>query len=585
MNLIVQEPELWLGYIRVSTWREEKISPEIQLAALKEWERRTGRRLLDVIVDLDVTGRNFNRKIQGAIEAVESGKVRGIAVWRFSRFGRNRTGNNVALARLEAVGGELESATEPLDAKTAVGELQREMIFAFGNFESNRAGEQWRETHAIRRELKLPATGRPRFGYTWFPRRVPDANEPTGWRLQKERYELHDITGPVAEEMLARKLRGGGFNGLAHWLNEELMLRTTRGGLFGTSTIARYMDSGFAAGLLKVHDPECRCGYGAKQATCPRGNITHIAGAHPGIWTPDEWEEYQEHRKLTKNTPPRARKATYPLTGLCRCGHCRHHASAGSHLVKGEQVRGHHYVCSRNKQVSRIACPYGLNSPRKLVEQVVENWLKQEAAADIDAAPATSPTAGKALDTGAIAATARARMQSELAQVDQALDRLVTDSVMNPGKYPEETFNRVRNQLAARKGVLVADLAKVSKVETGPTREGLIEIVVSLAREWDTLLTIEKNALLLQVLRRVIIRKNPPPPGKQRGGGWTFVVHPAWGDDPWERKICRHVFGARPDWTPDSMWAPTICDGPFGGRENWTPDSLWARPVEAVPVA
>ncbi len=80
------------------------------------------------------------------------------------------------------------------------------MIFAFGNFESNRAGEQWRETHEFRIKNQLPATGRPRFGYTWHPRRVPDPSMPGGWRLQEERYTLHPDFAPIAEEMYERKL-------------------------------------------------------------------------------------------------------------------------------------------------------------------------------------------------------------------------------------------------------------------------------------------------------------------------------------------------------------------------------------------
>lgn len=102
-----EDGEPWLGYIRVSTWKEEKISPELQESALREWARRTGRRLIEpLIIDLDATGRNFKRKIMGAIERVEASEARGVVVWRYSRFGRNRTGNAVNLARLEAAGGD-----------------------------------------------------------------------------------------------------------------------------------------------------------------------------------------------------------------------------------------------------------------------------------------------------------------------------------------------------------------------------------------------------------------------------------------------------------------------------------------------
>lgn len=105
--------EPWIGYIRVSTWKEEKISPELQKEAITQWARRTRRRIVAWIEDLDVSGRTFKRKIMQAIEHVEARRARGIAVWRYSRFGRDRVGNAINLARLEDIGGRLESPPNP----------------------------------------------------------------------------------------------------------------------------------------------------------------------------------------------------------------------------------------------------------------------------------------------------------------------------------------------------------------------------------------------------------------------------------------------------------------------------------------
>src|SRR5690606_40458984 len=71
---------------------------------------------------------------------------------------------------LPIFGGELVSATEEVDAKTAVGRFTRGMLLEIAAFESDRAGEQWKETHELRRNLGLPATGGKRFGYRWHPR-------------------------------------------------------------------------------------------------------------------------------------------------------------------------------------------------------------------------------------------------------------------------------------------------------------------------------------------------------------------------------------------------------------------------------
>ncbi|MGW9041215.1 recombinase family protein [Streptomyces lydicus] len=552
--------EPWLGYIRVSTWKEEKISPELQEAALRGWAARTGRRLLEpLIVDKDATGRNFKRRIMGAIERVERGEARGIAVWRYSRFGRNRTGNAANLARLEAVGGQLESATEPVDAGTAIGEFQREMIFAFGNFESNRAGELWRETHEYRIKNQLPATGRPRFGYIWHPRRVPDLSQSGGWRLQDEKYTLHPDNASIVEEMYERKLAAPvpqGLNTIAHWLNEELCIPTLRGGLWHTSTIARFMDSGFAAGWLRMHDRECRCGYGKDPSInkCQANRMIFVPGAQPKIINNDVWEEYNAHRQRTKNTPPRARKATYTLSGMLRHGRCRHHLSHASDTVKGVQVRGYWLVCSRNKHVSKTACPKGINVKREQVEDDLFDWLGREVADGVDTAPSApgKDTAPKE-DPKVTAQRTRARINAELKKIDAAIDRLVEENAMDPEKYPGDSFTRVRDKFLGTKGALVKQLNELAEVETTPARETFQELIVGLLAEWDTFEPIEKNAMLQKAIRRVVCYDIRDDDGTLLSV--RTEIHPLWEPDPWApKKICREPFGTRLEWAPDDLW-------------------------------
>jgi DNA invertase Pin-like site-specific DNA recombinase len=111
--------EPFVAYIRVSTYYEEKISPDIQRSAIKAWADRNNAEITEWIYDLDVSGRKMKRQIRTALKFVEDRAARGIAVWRYSRFGRSRHANAVYLSQLEAVGGRLASATEAADTRTA----------------------------------------------------------------------------------------------------------------------------------------------------------------------------------------------------------------------------------------------------------------------------------------------------------------------------------------------------------------------------------------------------------------------------------------------------------------------------------
>lgn len=282
--------EPYVGYIQVSTWKEDAISPELQRAAIEDWARRTGRRIIEWVVDLDQTGRNFDRKIVRANAMVEKGEAAGITVWKYSRFGRSRDGIAVHLKRVEDAGGQLESATEQIDARTATGRLHRGMLFEFAAYESDKLGEQWRETHDHRRyKLGVPATGRPRSGYIWHPRRLPDGKG--GWTVQKERYEP-DVGGdaPAYAEAYRRYVDGTSYYALCGWLNSHGCF-TVRGNPWSVQVLMRYMDSGFPAGLLRIHDPKCACGH---SGNCPR----HIfmSGAYEALISSELWQQYQDER-------------------------------------------------------------------------------------------------------------------------------------------------------------------------------------------------------------------------------------------------------------------------------------------------
>jgi site-specific DNA recombinase len=59
-----------------------------------------------------------------------------IVVWRWSRVSRNRLDWAVAVDRVEAVGGRLDSATEPFDVRTPTGRFARGTLAKFATYAS-----------------------------------------------------------------------------------------------------------------------------------------------------------------------------------------------------------------------------------------------------------------------------------------------------------------------------------------------------------------------------------------------------------------------------------------------------------------
>lgn len=500
--------------------REEMISPELQKNSIEEWARRKRRRIVKWVVDLDATGRNFKRKIMEAIGYVEDGTAKEIAVWKYSRFGRVRHGNAVNLERVERAGGQLESATEDIDARNAVGRFQRGMLLELAAFESDRAGEQWIETHQWRRDHGLPAMGRPRFGYTWHQRK---RYEPDGTvTVHEERYEPDPKTSKVVEDLYLRYIAGESFRSLALWLNDEGH-RTVRGDLWSGKAVKRYMDSGFPAGYLRLH-----------LKTCPQGSFPHDCEQyelvrhptlhHPAIISDDTWRQYQERRDFTRTAAPRARHAAYPLTSLVRCGLCN--GAARRNVDHRGQAR---YVCLKRAERGQHSCPgTGLKS------EVIEGAVRAKLAHFVDEINGAAGSAEVAVpgQRGRDSKDRRrAQLEESLAKLERSIVRHMRAYAMaeddDPNGNLEKEYLATLRDLRAEKSALTEELAKLrADLEGGgqeTTKAAAITVVEGLLEEWETLPPNRLNALLRKVVEKVIL---------QPGNG-TMEIYPTWTSEPW----------------------------------------------------
>jgi DNA invertase Pin-like site-specific DNA recombinase len=487
------------------------ISIDIQKSVVTEAAERRGRYIAEWIEDPDQSGRHFKRKIMKGIERVEAddNPLSEIWVWKFSRFGRNRHGVAINLARIENVGGQLISATEDVDAKTAVGRFTRGMLLEVAAFESDRAGEQWKETHELRRSMGLPATGGKRFGYTWFPRRIPDGKG--GWTLQDERYEVHPDPAELSLEGIQRYNAGKtGYGKIAIRWN-DLGMFNTRGRPWQDQAVRWYFDSGFGAGLLVTHRPDVQCGDPGRCQKPP--HYDHRPAEHEGIWSGDEWDEYHERRAARKSTPRRSLTPAYPLSGLIRCGVCQSFP-----INDNSRCPCYAYNCGA---LTRHAVSHEIVWIRRsVVEGEVFGWLLtvRDEIDDIATGRVVIPQPHKAPD----ATKARKRLEKEIAKLTGALDRAAEGFTL--GDIPRDSYLRTRDKFAGQRAERQKELDALPD-DDAPQLSPLPyrETVQGLLDEWDTISVPSKRVMLASIVRRVEIAPNKS----------VFVV-PVWApaDDP-----------------------------------------------------
>lgn len=446
-----------LGYIRVSRERDDMISPELQETAIREHCARNGYDLVEVLEpDLDMSGRFWKRRrIGDAIARVEAGEADVIVVWKISRVARQRLDWNVAVDRVESVGGRLESATEPIDASTSSGRFSRGVLAELAAFESERIAEGWKETHAQRWRRGLPHNGKPRFGYIYS---------------RSSGFTIDPATAPLVAELYNRYLAGENYTQLHRWLNTSMPGRFT-----SYRTLSKFMDAGFAAGWIVHHDTNCPLPHrDGNQGQCK--NVVREKGAHEPIVDPTAFDEYLAARHARNAMPPRIKAPTTAFAGIIHCAACGHryvHKTLGGRSV----YRCGNRACSRPGTVSR-----------RRVEAVVLAGLP-EIASDLNKA------ADRSAGGGAARAAERIQLERTQLDADRALVNLTKDRAARI--LPEDIYATARDELLAERGRAAARLREIAD---DPARDrARARLVSDLMRDWESLTEEERNHVLREV--------------------------------------------------------------------------------------
>lgn len=281
-------------YLRQSTFREESISLELQEDAGRAYARRQGYDVVGVESDPGVSGRTFDRPgVRAVMDMVERGDADVIVLWKWSRWSRNRLDWYVAADKAQQHGGRIESATEPIDTSTSIGRLSRGMMIEIAAFESERAGDQWREAQERRVRAGRPHHGKNRFGYRYDPEQKLHIPDP--------------VTAPIVADLYKRYVDGTSIYKLVQWLNENQIPTVEHGGKrvapsWAESTLRGVLDNPFSTGRFVY-----------------RGET--VEGAHEPVVSRELWEAYRQQRQRRAKRP-RAEASKYLLSGLVRCLAC-----------------------------------------------------------------------------------------------------------------------------------------------------------------------------------------------------------------------------------------------------------------------
>lgn len=463
-----------VAYTRVSTKREEMISPELQAHEQDTYAKRHGIKIVERIEDLDLSGREFARRsVDQIVQGVREGRWNTVLLWKWSRWGRNLLQSRLYLQEVEEAGGQVIAVTEDFDTTTSIGKFSRDQMLMIAELQSNQMADVWKESQARRRRMGLPHTGAPRWGYVY------DKN--TG-------YSPDSMTAPVLAACYERFVAGTSMRSLALELNAN-GYRTTKGNLFTPTALGRVMDTGFAAGLIRERT----------EPGTPEHNPRKLqsfdvwrTGSHEAIIPMDLWLAYKEKRVANALKTPRLRVVAHTFSGLLLCKACR-----SSMIAARNGSRQYHVWRCRTRQENKT-CPGAVASNRQL-EKRVRKWVIENA------------EGGESIEADARRALASQDATTRLAESDAEVKRLKAKRKRLLDLYTDSDGDIDINDYRAKKKEIDDDLeaaeqaAKLARAAAKEFGTEYRRLFTTLASLWDEATPQERNEMLTKVIRRIEI--------------------------------------------------------------------------------
>lgn len=282
------------GYVRVSTGKQDELSPESQERLLKDYAKSNNIVLLDTFFEHGISGRRADKRpeFQRMIGMAKSKEhpVDLILVWKFSRFARNQEESIVYKSLLKKQNNvDVVSISEPL-IDGPFGSLIERIIEWMDEYYSIRlSGEVLRGmTEKAMREGYQTA---PPLGYNAVGEGKP-------FTINEEKYKIVNLIFDEYDN------RNSDFTKIARKLN-ALHYLTQRGKPFEARSIKRILQNPFYYGLVTWRD------------------ISFI-GSHEVRLTKEQFEQRMD--KMQRNFKPARRRdvstCKHWLSGLIKCGYC-----------------------------------------------------------------------------------------------------------------------------------------------------------------------------------------------------------------------------------------------------------------------
>ena len=337
-------------YIRYSSENQrDGYSVEYQLDECMKYINENNMIFIKSYVDEAVSGKSTDNRsgFFDMINDVKRGEYDAVVVYKYSRFARNLVEATLYRQQIEKAGAQLISAMERIDDSTPEGRMMRNIIMVMDEYYSDNLAT------FVRSAQYLAAKNG----------KIMGAVAPLGLKYNDEgTLTINEEEAPAVRLIFKMFADGASQAAILRQL-DALGYRTRKGIPYKSSTLSGLLTNEKYIGRYSIELE----GY---------EKIVH-ENAFEALIDKATWNRVQERlekKKAEKETKPRMRKRSYPLTGKIVCKHCHNNyigCSKGYEMVKGVRVDYNYYVC-KGKDDKRIC------KNKNIRKEKLENYVFEQ---------------------------------------------------------------------------------------------------------------------------------------------------------------------------------------------------------------
>ena len=347
------------AYIRVSTDKQEELSPDAQRRLIVEYAKKNGILLSekDIFIENGISGKKADKRpmFQQMIALAKSKEhpYDVILVWKFSRFARNQDESILYKSLLRRKNIEVISISEPIMDGPFGSLIERIIEWMDEYYSINLSGEVKRgmTEKALRGGYQATAP----LGYDHHAGGIPTINEQEA-RIVRQIFQEYNAGADFST--IARDLNDAGF-------------RTRRGNPFELRVVRYILQNPFYIGKVRWN----RAKHSSYQENNP-ADIIIADGQHPPIISKESFTAAND--RIEREFRPVRRKGTcytkHWLCGVLKCGYC------GANLIYVNDKRnkcgtGNFQCYKYAKGLHRESCSISQLKAESSVLEALENII------------------------------------------------------------------------------------------------------------------------------------------------------------------------------------------------------------------